>query len=159
MTSSPGVLTCRERHDSQQADQGRCCRLSGHPRSDERPRLAVCCSSVPRTRCRTCSGRLWEPPLSTTHWGYRRRRGRLPLSPAAALRLRRRPAPPWPTVHCSERPADPAPACSWDRLVSILSQPLKVVCHLPTNSHDIFPRIGSHCFHLWTQPKCCLNLK
>ena len=36
---------------------------------------------------------------------------------------------------------------------------LKVVCHLPTNSHDIFPRIGSHCFHLWTQPKCCLNLK
>ena len=37
--------------------------------------------------------------------------------------------------------------------------PLKVVCHLPTNSHDIFPRIGSHCFHLWTQPKCCPNLK
>ena len=36
---------------------------------------------------------------------------------------------------------------------------LKVVCHLPTNSHDIFPRIGSHCFHLWTQPKCCPNLK
>ena len=36
---------------------------------------------------------------------------------------------------------------------------LKVVCHLPTNSHDIFPRKGSHCFHLWTQPKCCPNLK
>ena len=36
---------------------------------------------------------------------------------------------------------------------------LKVVCHLSTNSHDIFPRIGSHCFHLWTQPKCCPNLK
>ena len=36
---------------------------------------------------------------------------------------------------------------------------LKVVCHLPTNSHDIFPRIGSHCFHLWTGPKCCPNLK
>ena len=36
---------------------------------------------------------------------------------------------------------------------------LQVVCHLPTNSHDIFPRIGSHCFHLWTEPKCCPNLK
>ena len=36
---------------------------------------------------------------------------------------------------------------------------LKVVCHLPTNSHDIFPRIGSHCFHLWTEPQCCPNLK
>ena len=36
---------------------------------------------------------------------------------------------------------------------------LKVVCHLPTNSHDIFPRIGSHCFPLWTQSKCCPNLK
>ena len=38
-------------------------------------------------------------------------------------------------------------------------QDLKVVCHLPTNSQDIFPRIGSHCFHLWTQPKYCSNLK
>ena len=42
----------------------------------------------------------------------------------------------------------------WGKAIS-----LKVVCHLPTNSHDIFPRIGSHCFHLWTQPKCCPNLK
>ena len=25
---------------------------------------------------------------------------------------------------------------------------LKVVCHLPTNSHDIFPSIERHCFHL-----------
>ena len=36
---------------------------------------------------------------------------------------------------------------------------LKVVCHLPTNSHYIFPRIGSHYFHLWTQSKCCPDLK
>ena len=42
-------------------------------------------------------------------------------------------------------------------IVTILT--LKVVCHLPTNSNDIFPRIGSHCFHLWTQPECCPNLK
>ena len=45
------------------------------------------------------------------------------------------------------------------RSLPINAPPLKVVCHLPTNSHDIFPRIGSHCFHLWTQPKCCPNLK
>ena len=46
-------------------------------------------------------------------------------------------------------------------LLSILDcgNVLKVVCHLPTNSNDIFPRIGSHCFHLWTQPECCPNLK
>ena len=25
---------------------------------------------------------------------------------------------------------------------------LKGVCHRPTNTHYIFPRIGSHCFHL-----------
>ena len=30
-------------------------------------------------------------------------------------------------------------------------QSLKGVCHLPTNTHYIFPRIVSHCFHLWTQ--------
>ena len=28
---------------------------------------------------------------------------------------------------------------------------LKGVCHLPTNTHYIFPMIGSHCFHLSTQ--------
>ena len=33
------------------------------------------------------------------------------------------------------------------------------MCHLPTNSHYIFPGIGSHCFHLWTQSKCCPDLK
>ena len=36
---------------------------------------------------------------------------------------------------------------------------LKVVCRLQTNSHYIFPRIGSHGFHLWTQSKCCPDLK
>ena len=57
-----------------------------------------------------------------------------------------------------------SPACkrthwtAW-RLNNPVQLPLKVVCHLPTNSHDIFPRIGSHCFHFRTQPKCCPNLK
>ena len=36
---------------------------------------------------------------------------------------------------------------------------LKVVCRLPTNSRDIFPRIERHYFHLWTQSKCGPNLK
>ena len=30
----------------------------------------------------------------------------------------------------------------------------------PSNEFQwFFPRIGSHCFHLWTQPECCPNLK
>ena len=33
------------------------------------------------------------------------------------------------------------------------------MCHLQTNFHYIFPRTGSHCFHLWTQSKCCPDLK
>ena len=34
----------------------------------------------------------------------------------------------------------------------------QVVCHLPMNNHYIFPWLGSHCFHLWTQYKYWLML-
>ena len=49
---------------------------------------------------------------------------------------------------------------AWANSHYVACNSLKVVCHLPANSHYIFPRIGgSHCFHLWDAIKVVSELE
>ena len=49
------------------------------------------------------------------------------------------------------------PVLKW--LLPLQNRILKGVCHLPTNTHYIFPKIGNHSFRLRTQMKLLYGLE